>query len=258
VGAGPLPSGPSSGSPPATRLRELVLRDVVARQLARHLPDPPARVLQVGATLGHALPLAGSGSAVLLAEPDAERRAAAVLAREAAPEEVRARLVVADGWPAAPARFDLVLSHDPAALAERYWDALVELCDLVAPGGVVSLLTPNADGAALRPAVERQWADALDLLSADDPEPACIDDLGRPVRARRLEQLASYVAGRRMHVEAWYGVGLLTVAADADEPAPDDPDTRDAVLAAEELAGRTDPYRRVSPWLHVVGRRAAG
>ncbi len=68
--------------------------------------------------------------------------------------------------------------------------AVVALCDAVAAGGVVSLLAT----------------------------------------AHRLEEVASYVAGRRMHVEAWYGVGT------------------DGAPVAE---------RRAAPVVHVVGRRAA-
>jgi hypothetical protein len=129
----------------------------------------------------------------------------------------------------------------------------------VAAGGVVSLVALNADGMALRPALEGRWADALDLLlAARDPEPLMSGEQGGNLRAQRLEELAAYVAGRRMHVESWYGVGLLTGGLAGAQAAPGDADESAAVLAAEELAGRTDPYRRVAPMLHVVGRRAAG
>jgi hypothetical protein len=104
--------------------------------------------------------------------------------------------------------------------------------------------------------MEQRWADALDvLLAAGDPEPVVVGRTGAPVRAHRLEELAAWVSGRRMHVESWYGVGLLTAGAFGQPPSVD-ADEREAVLTAEEVAGRTDPYRRVAPLLHVVGRRA--
>jgi SAM-dependent methyltransferase len=243
-------------------LRALVRREVVARQLAAHLPPEPARVLDVGSgPHSSAVRLARSGHRVVVAVADPRSRAAVQQAREAEAEPVRTRLAVVDGPPGALAealggeRFDAVLAHDGTAAALGSRDAVVELCELVGAGGVVSLVVANADGAALGHAHAHRWADVVDLLSADEPEPLGTNEGGRPVRAQRLEQLASYVAGRRMHVEAWYGVGLLTVAASAGEAAPDDPDELETLLTAETLAGRTDPYRRVSPLIHLVGRR---
>jgi S-adenosylmethionine-dependent methyltransferase len=50
---------------------------------------------------------------------------------------------------------------------------------------------------------------------------------------------------------------VLSDAVATDQPAPAEPGRLAALLDAEERAGRTDPYRRVAPLLHVVGRRAA-
>jgi S-adenosylmethionine-dependent methyltransferase len=261
------PSPPASGSngasdPPG--LRELVRHVVVGRQLSAHLPSAPASVLDVGSgPRTAALGLARAGHRVVVVEPDERARAAALLARDTEPAAVRSRLGVVEGPPGRLVdaldgeRFDAVLAHDGLAGALGAWDAVVELCELVAVGGLVSVVVPNADGAALGPALDHRWADVVDLLSADDPEPLLTDDRGRSVRAQRLEQLASFVSGRRMHVEAWYGVGLLTAAAPAGAAAPEDPDERDTLLMAESLAGGLDPYRRASPLLHLVGRRGS-
>ena len=239
---------------PAPSLRELVTREVTGRQLATHLPLRPTRVLDVGSG-DDALRLARAGHEVLVVEPDQNRRRALVQALEGDPPPVRSRVRVTDGALGGLAdvvgtqRFGVVTCH--AGLGDSPRDAVVELCDLVGPSGLVSLVARNADGMALRPAVERRWADALDLL---DPEPRYVGGAAVAVRAHRLEELASFVAGRRMHVEAWYGIGLLTDLG-PDLGAPADDDELDAVLAAEELAGRTDPYRRVAPLMHLIGRR---
>ena len=121
---------------------------------------------------------------------------------------------------------------------------------------MLSVVARNADGMALRPGLRRQWADVLDLLDeAQQPQPHYVNELGVHARADRLEELASYISGRRMHVEAWYGVRLLTDGVGVDEPAPPDPDELAALLDAEERVGRTDPYRKVATLLHVIGRR---
>lgn len=240
-------------------LRELVRTEVVARQLSRHLTPAPARVLDVGSSPARAVRLARSGCEVVLVVPDEGSREAALLA--CGPQQnLRSRVEVLIGSPGHLAavvqrRFDLVLCHGGFGGVTDPREAVIQLSDLVAAGGVVSLVAPNADGMALPPALEQRWADALDLLlAAGDPEPVVLDHAGGPVRAHRLEELAAWVSGRRMHVESWYGVGLLTAGAPG-RPPPADADEREAVLAAEEVAARTDPYRRVAPLLHVIGRR---
>lgn len=83
--------------------------------------------------------------------------------------------------------YDLVCAHRALLAVDDLRGAVVPLCDAVAPGGVVSLLAAGP----------------------------------------RLEELASYVAGRRMHVAAWFGVGAAAT-------------------------------RRDAPVVHVVGRRDGG
>lgn len=136
--------------------------------------------------------------------------------------------------------------------------AVVELSDLVAPGGVLSLVARNADAMALRPGLRRDWPGVQRMLdSAASDHPTYVNELGLTARADRLEELASYVAGRRMHVEQWYGVRVLTDGVPTSEPVPDDPHELQALLDAEDRVGRTDPYRRLATLLHLIGRREA-
>jgi S-adenosylmethionine-dependent methyltransferase len=247
-------------------LRNVVRQELVARQLAVHLPAPrPAHttVLDVGAGQGtQALRLARSGFEVLAVEPDASMREAFAAALRDESTEVRGRVRVEDGRlgdlpPAATERsFDVVCCHGVLMYLDAPRPAVVELCARVAPGGVLSLVARNADAMALRPGLRRDWAAVQHLLdSAAGPHPSYVNELGVPARADRLEELASLVAGRRMHVEAWYGIRVLTDGVRVDEPVPDDPGELTALLDAEERVGRTDPYRRLGTLLHVIGRR---
>lgn len=243
-------------------LRNVVRQELVTRQLARHLPSS-GTVLDVGAGQGtQALRLAAQGFSVVAAEPDPTMRA--VLADRLADfsDDVRARVQVVEAGTGDLAElaergpFDVVLCHGVLMYLPDPGPAVVGLSDLVAPGGVLSLLARNADAMALRPGLRRQWADVLDLLDqARQPQPRYVNELGVTARADRLEELASYVSGRRMHVEAWYGVRVLTDGVPVDEPVPDDPAELDALLDAEEAVGGTDPYRRLGTLLHLVGRR---
>ena len=54
----------------------VVRQEMISRQLDKHLPEPPARVLDVGAGQGtQSIWLARSGHQVLAVEPDPEMRA---------------------------------------------------------------------------------------------------------------------------------------------------------------------------------------
>jgi SAM-dependent methyltransferase len=247
-------------------LRNVVRQELVARQLGVHLPaSASATVLDVGAGQGtQALRLARAGFDVVAVEPDAAMREAFDAALRQESPDVRDRVHIEVGRlgdlpPAAMQRsFNVVCCHGVLMYLDAARPAVVELCSRVAPGGVLSLVARNADAMALRPGLRRDWVAVQRLLdSAAGPHPSYLNELGVPARADRLEELASLVAGQRMHVEAWYGIRVLTDSAEVDEPVPDDAAELAALLDAEERVGRTDPYRRVATLLHVVGRRDA-
>jgi S-adenosylmethionine-dependent methyltransferase len=244
-------------------LRSVVRHEVVARQLARHLPAPPATVLDVGAGQGTlALRLARHGFDVTAVEPDQEMRSAFESALSDLSPDARRRVRLEEGAlgrlpdSVAGRTFDVVCCHGVLMYLDAARPAVVELCGLVAPAGVLSLVVRNADSLALRPALRRDWPMVHRLLdSAAGTHASYVNEFGVRARADHLEELASFVAGRRMHVEQWYGVRVLTDAVPVDEPVPDEPDELTAMLDAEERVGRTDPYRRLGMLLHVVGRR---
>lgn len=240
-------------------LRTVVRHELIGRQLEAHLPAEPCRVLDVGAGQGtQAIRLARLGHQVVAVEPDAIMRAAFVESAAREQTHVRARLSLLDaglGRLGEIGTFDVVCCHGVLMYLDDARAAVVELCDLVAPGGIVSVAARNAESLAWRPGLRRQWADAVARLDdAGAANPRYVNELGVTARADRLEQIAAYVAGRRMHVEAWYGVRVLSDGDDVGQAAPPEPELSE-LLAAEERMGRTDPYRRLASLLHVVGRR---
>ena len=76
--------------------------------------------------------------------------------------------------------------------------------------------------------------------------------LGLDVRADRLGTLTATLAGIGAPLHAWYGVRVFTDTAADGAVIPADAQT---LLAAEERAGRTDPYRGVAALLHLCGVR---
>ncbi|MEY6569827.1 SAM-dependent methyltransferase, partial [Streptomyces sp. PGLac3x] len=75
-----------------------------------------------------------------------------------------------------------------------------------------------------------------------------------PGGASRRAPLTAALAGSGAPLERWYGVRVLA-GRGADEPVPADEAEFQALLAAEERAGRTDPYRSVAALLHLCGVR---
>ncbi|MEV6443752.1 methyltransferase [Amycolatopsis sp. NPDC051716] len=227
---------------------------VMHRQLLEHLPAPPASVLDVGGGAGHqSFPLARAGYDVTLLDSSAAMLAKA---RQRLPAAVRDRLtfVEADGADAEEAvggrRFDAVLCHGVLGYLERPEPVLDQLCRCAAPGGLVSIMTGNADAAAVRPAMEGRWEDALAAFGARTE----IGVLGLPTRADTVAELSEALRGRGVEPLAWYGVWLFVDWLDLSGAGPD-PAEAERVAAVEFEAGRRDPYRRLSRVFHLVGRR---
>jgi S-adenosylmethionine-dependent methyltransferase len=238
-------------------LRQVVRQELVARQLAGHLPAAPARILDVGCGQGtQLLRLARAGhhvtgldaSAGLLADLDAG------LAGAGPDVAGRVRTVRGDALQAAallaPETFDAVLCHGVLMYFADPMPLLGELARLVAPGGILSLLVRNANGLAMRPGLLGDWAAAQRAF--DDASYG--NRIGVIARADRLEELAALLGGRRLGLRAWYGVRVFTDLAASDAPVPAGPELAE-LLACEERAGATDPYRRVAALTHLIADR---
>lgn len=213
------------------------------------------RVLDVGMGQGtQALRLARAGHQVTGLERDETMISVARRALAAEPEGIRARMriVEGDGQDTGvhflPGSFDVVLCHGVLMYVEEPDPLLAGLARMLAPGGLLSLLVRNGDALAVRPGLAGDWAGALAAFDTT----AYRNRLGLDVRADRLADLTATLAGIGAPLHAWYGVRLFTdQAADGTPPPADVP----ALLAAEERAGRTDPYRAVAALLHLCGVR---
>jgi SAM-dependent methyltransferase len=232
----------------------------VARQLDEQIAGrfpvgQRLRVLDVGMGQGtQALRLARAGHRITGLEQDATMIAVAREALSGEPEGIRerVRIIEGDGRDTGvhflPGSFDVVLSHGVLMYVEEPDALLAGLARMLAPGGLLSLLVRNGDALAMRRGLSGDWAaamDAFDTLSYRNR-------LGLDVRADRLEALTATLAGIGAPLHAWYGVRVFTdTAADGAEPPAD----VESLLAVEERAGRTDPYRQVAALLHLCGVR---
>jgi SAM-dependent methyltransferase len=233
---------------------------VMHRQLLEQLPAPPAAVLDVGGGAGHqSFPLALAGYDVTLLDSSAAMLAKARQRLEQLPQEARRRVRVVEGAGERAAdavqgqRFAAVLCHGVLGY-QRAPEAMIEqLCRCAEPGGLVSILTGNANTMAVRPALEQRWSDALASFDARTE----VGVLGVPASAHTVAELSELLQSNGVRPEHWYGVWLFVDWLEfAGVPVEPGDDQRLAALAEVELeASRRDPYRQLSRVFHLVGRR---
>jgi S-adenosylmethionine-dependent methyltransferase len=238
------------------KLRDVVRQEVVARQLSAELPPPPVRIIDLGCGQGtQALRLARRGYEVTGVDASADLLARFERDLAAEPAEVRARVRVERGliedWSersgVSPA--EAVLCHGVLMYAADPDPLVRAIARMTLPGGMASLLVRNGDGLAMRPGLLGDWA----ACAAAFGSVTYANRIGATARADRLADLTGRLASHGLEVTAWYGVRVFTDTAPGDaEPPPD----LEALLACEEQAGRTDPYRRVAALLHLIARRA--
>jgi S-adenosylmethionine-dependent methyltransferase len=241
-------------------VKGLVRTYVMHQQLLEHLPPPPARVLDVGGGAGHqSFPLAQAGYEVTLLDPSAAMLDKARQRLERLPAEAQRRvaLLEAGGENADEAvngeRFDAVLCHGVLGYLDQPGPLVSQLCRCAAAGGVVSIMTGNARASAVRPAMERRWADALASFDARTE----IGVLGVPGRADTVEELSELIRGHGVQPVRWYGVWLFVdwLEFSGAELDPGDAQQVAATAAVELEASRRDPYRQLSRVFHLVGRK---
>jgi SAM-dependent methyltransferase len=235
-------------------VKGLVRTYVLHHQLLRHLPPPPASVLDVGGGAGHqSVPLARLGYDVTILDPSmamlskAEER----LAHE--PDDVRSRvrLLHAAGESAVEVtdgrRFSVVLCHGVLMYLPAPEPLVTVLSQCVEPGGLVSIMALNASTMAVRPALEHRWSDAVAAFDAS----AEVGVLGRTTRGDSVEYLSDLLRRDGVQPKAWYGVWLFSDWMDLSFA-----DTDVETVAQVELeASLRDPYRQVSRVFHLVGTR---
>ncbi|MFK0292748.1 class I SAM-dependent methyltransferase [Streptomyces sp. NPDC090442] len=242
-------------------LRQVVRQQVVARQLAVHLRDVPCRrVLDVGCGQGtQALLLARRGHHVVGLDSSAQLLSDFRRALEVEAPEVRERVSVlqADAGRLAElfasASFDAVLCHGVLMYFDDPRPLLTSIAQVTSPGGIVSLLVRNGDALAMRPGLLSDWAGVEQAFEGT----AYLNRIGVRARADRLDDMTAALAERGMPLREWYGVRIFTDAAASDAALPE-PEQLNRLLACEERAGRTDPYRRVGALLHLIATRRAG
>jgi SAM-dependent methyltransferase len=241
-------------------LRQVVRQELVSRQLLIHLPDdPPRRVLDVGCGQGtQALAVARRGHRVTGFDSSAGLLAELEESLSVEAPDVRERVTIVQGDAGnlldtfAPSTFDVVLCHGVLMYFADPDPLLHAISQVLAPGGLASVLVRNGDALAMRPGLLGDWAAAKEAFDGS----SYLNRIGVQARADKLSDLTAALGEHGLSVRTWYGVRVFTDSAPADAPLPGSEDL-ELLLTCEEIAGRTDPYRSVAALTHVVATAGA-
>jgi S-adenosylmethionine-dependent methyltransferase len=251
-------------------VRNVVRQEMISRQLDKHLPKPPARVLDVGAGQGtQSIRLARVGHQVLAVEPDPEMRAVfqATLSTEQA--EVQDRVTLREGSVIDLATvtrgevYDVVLLLGVLMYLPASQPVIAELAAYIAPGGFLAAAVRTATSALWRPAARGDWQAALaafdehDRALTEGRDMRYCNEIGAPARADNLEALTAVATAYGLQLENWYGVRIAVDLDELDPAPPSDPRELAALLDVEERLGATDPYRQLGQLAHLILRKAS-
>lgn len=236
--------------------RGAIRHELVSRQVAQHLSEPPSRIVDIGGGAGHqALRLALLGHHVTIVDPSPAMLEQARESFVGAPRCVAENVDLLEGDVHAalekfgPGSFDAALCHGVLMYLDRSDETVNGLVQLCRAGGTVSIVTKNAAAEAMRPALEGRYRDAVAAMTAGDPDRG---RLGIATRGETLQELADLLRLAGARVVDWFGVRVFSDHLDDSLPGQDFGD----LLEAEWTAARLDPYRQVGRLLHVVALRS--
>ena len=236
-------------------VRNAVRQELVTRQLTSHLTtlSRELRVLDAGCGQGtQAIALARLGHEVVGIDLSDGLLGAARMAAAGEADEVRKRLSFEIGDLLAlgdrhRGSYDLVCCHGVAMYLPSLEVTVGALVRATREGGLISLLTRNRAGLAMRAGMTGRWAESIEAFDASTYE----NRLGiQSVRADEPAAVHAALLRAGAATVAWYGVRIFTDHWEQELPGSDFLE----ILAAEEEAGRRDPFRSVAALTHTIAR----
>lgn len=232
---------------------------LAAHNLGRHLPslgEGPLRILDLaGADGGDAVPLAGAGHHVTIADYAPGMLAAAHERARAAGAARRLTTVEADVFalPAeiAAARWDVVLCHNLLQYQREVRPALATAATLLRPGGLLSLMAINRHSVPLSLAV--RGLDPVAALEALDDRDGRTVTFDAPLTLHTAEEVRAALRPLGHAQSAHYGI--RTVADHiTDDDRKHDPGFYAGLEALELALTDRDPYVHTARLFQLVSR----
>lgn len=228
--------------------------EVIRHNLQKHLAAHESLcVLDIGCGEGRDVIWAARlGHSVVGVDSSARMLAAARLTRRGLPPEQRLRVTLLSGdQGSVHGSFDVIMCHGVLMYEKDAAGFLRQVAGLLAPGGVLSVVTTNAESLAYRAAWDGELAQARRFV--EDPRAPRAGRLGVEAHAHSLRQLRAMIRSVGLSATAWYGIKIFS---DSAPPMP--PDELEQLVALEQAASATDPYRRTGRLLQLIARATAG
>ncbi|WP_042428514.1 methyltransferase domain-containing protein [Streptacidiphilus anmyonensis] len=236
---------------PRSALRTAVVWEVLRAALDRQAEALGREALDVldtgGGTGNFAVPVAGLGHRVTVVDPSPD--ALFALERRAAEAGVTGQVRAIQGDTDTLAQqvdagsMDAVLCHGVLEFVDDPAESLRELTAVLRPGGLVSLLAANRNGAVLARALSGHFAEARAALSGIQKA-----DAPRRFTGGELQDLAD---GAGLRVLSVHGVRIFAdlvpgVLVDTE------PGALESLLALEQAASADPSFHAVATQLHVL------
>ncbi|MFE6101572.1 class I SAM-dependent methyltransferase [Streptomyces laurentii] len=238
----------------STSGRGRLRHDLVFRRVQAELPERPVRVLDAGCGTGEmTLRLAAAGHLVTATDTSDGMLAAAANRLSTRPElAARVRFLRADVevLDVNSDTFNLVCCHGVLMYLDEPATAVARLAGMVAPGGVLSVLSKNRSATGFREALRGEHALARGLIESGTG--VSVGHLGVRTRGDTAEELDRLATEHGLTPLAWQGVRIFNDHRPRDwAPGPDE---YASALETEWAASTRDPYRQVAPLVHTLAR----
>ena len=229
----------------------------VAANLARHLPDRPMTVLDMGGGNGlDAVRLAALGHRVTIVDMSRAslEEAIALAAAHGCAELVETRRAYIADLNAVAARdsFDMVMAHNVLQYVPDRPEALASMVSVLRPGGLLSVLVPNPASDPLTAAVRRGELDeAVRLLDAATRTSVTYDT---EIDAVTATELAADMVAAGLGRPVRFGVRSVCDLI-SDDDAKHDPDFFAQLLRLENLLADRYPYVETARFAHLIAAK---
>lgn len=224
--------------------------------LARHMPTPPARILDVGGGNGvESLPLAQAGHHVTIVDYstamlDDARQTAHMLGVADRVNLVHGSLdtLLTD----VPSHsFDVVFCHNVLQYVDAPSEYVTTIAQCLVPNGLLSIINPNPAAEALRLAC--QQSDLAGAAEALNATAHFAPTFGVAVHRYSEREVKEWLRSAGLSVVAQYGIRCVCDFL-ADKARKYDETFYTQLLSLELAMGTMEPYRSIARFMHLIAQ----